>query len=159
MDPDLQPTLERMWTTMAVEINLVYEGGLHTRAEHGPSHTILHTDAPVDNQGKGESYSPTDLVATALGSCMLTIMGIAARDHGIDIEGTRVKVVKEMIADPYRRIASLTATITMPRALPEEQRRILEGAALTSPVYQSLGEKVQRPVEFLWPEPEPPVES
>ena len=137
---------------MAVEISLVYEGQLHTQAVHGPSHTVLHTDAPVDNQGRGESYSPTDLVATALGSCMLTIMGIAASDHGIGIEGTKAKVVKEMIADPYRRIASLHCTITMPRALPEDQKKILEEAALTSPVYQSLGEKVQRPVEFVWPE-------
>jgi len=91
-------------------------------------------------------------VATALGSCMLTIMGIAARDHDIDIIGARAKVIKEMIADPYRRIASLDCTITMPRDLPAEQRQIIEEAALTSPVYQSLGEKVIRPVRFVWPD-------
>jgi putative redox protein len=137
---------------MAVEISLVYEGELHVTATHGPSQVTLQTDAPVDNRGKGESFSPTDLVATALGCCMLTLMGIAARDRDLPIEGATVRVFKEMIADPYRRIASLRSIVTMPRALPEKQRTILERAALTCPVHQSLSEKVERPVEFVWPE-------
>ena len=137
---------------MAVEISLVYEGALHCQATHGPSGTSLHTDAPVDNQGKGESFSPTDLVATALGCCMMTIMGIAARERKIEIEGATVRVFKEMVADPHRRIESLRSIITMPRSLPEKERKILETAACSCPVHQSLSEKVVRPVEFVWPE-------
>jgi len=136
---------------MAVEISVVYEGELHTEATHGPSAVTLNTDAPVDNRGRGTSFSPTDLVATALGCCMLTLMGIAALDRELNIEGARVKVFKEMIADPHRRIKSLRSIVTMPRALPEKQRTILERAALTCPVHQSLAEKVERPVEFVWP--------
>ena len=83
-----------------VSIQLEYQGDLHCRAVHGPSGTELSTDAPKDNQGKGESFSPTDLVATALGACMLTIMGIQARTLGINIDGTTATVDKEMTATP-----------------------------------------------------------
>ena len=93
---------------MAVTIDVEYVGDLHCEAVHGPSGIRLMTDAPVDNGGKGEAFSPTDLAATALGTCLVTIMGIVAQRHGWDLTGTRVRVVKEMTAVPMRRIGALT---------------------------------------------------
>jgi len=133
-----------------VQITLRYEGNLRCRAVHGPSKQELFTDAPVDNLGKGESFSPTDLVATALGTCMLTTMGIAAQKHGWDIAGSRAEVVKSMIADPLRRIARLTVVLRIPREFDEPARAILERAALTCPVQQSLSPATEVPVEFRW---------
>src|SRR5215472_10155953 len=114
---------------MAVEIDLVYEGQLRCRATHAPSKTVLLTDAPVDNHGKGESFSPTDLMATALGSCMATLMGIVAERNRLDIAGTRVHVVKEMIQEPVRRIGMLRVTIGVPheksaRLAPEDRKKL-----------------------------------
>ena len=102
----------------------VYEGDLHCSVTHGPSGRVLETDAPVDNQGRGESFSPTDLMGVALGSCMATTMGIKARQMGIALEGMRVEVIKEMSADAPRRIAKLTAEIW----LPCRARRIRRGS-------------------------------
>jgi putative redox protein len=133
-----------------VQIEVVYEGSLRCRATHAPSGRELVTDAPVDNQGKGESFSPTDLVATALGACMLTIMGIAAQKHGLDLTGARITVKKHMRADPERRIGRLEAEIVVPRALDERSRRLLEKAALTCPVHKSLHPSVEAPVVFRW---------
>jgi putative redox protein len=133
-----------------VEIDITYEGDLRCTAVHGPSGTTMRTDAPKDNMGKGESFSPTDLVAAGLGTCMMTIMGIAARKLGVDLTGTRVKVVKEMAAAPARRIARLTVEISVPRAVTPEQRRQLESAAHTCPVSKSLHEDVEAPVTFHW---------
>ncbi len=139
---------------MAVEIDLVYEGQLRCRATHGPSRTQLVTDAPVDNHGKGESFSPTDLVATALGACMATIMGIVADRNKLDIAGTRVHVVKEMIQDPARRIGTLRVTIRVPAdksaRLSAEDRKKLEAAALHCPVHNSLHPDIQTPIEFSY---------
>jgi putative redox protein len=133
-----------------VGIEIIYQGELRCQAAHGPSGKILLTDAPTDNMGKGESFSPTDLVATALGTCMLTIMGIAAQRLEIDLTGTRVSVTKEMVAIPTRRIGRLGVTIHMPRELPEEQKVKLQNAAMTCPVHRSLHPDVQIPVEFCW---------
>src|SRR6185503_15174463 len=104
---------------------MVYEGGLHCRLTHGPSGATLPTDAPKDNMGKGEAFSPTDLVATALGTCMLTTMGIVAQRHNIDMSGARVRVTKEMVTQPTRRIGRLGVEIVMPRAVGEEDRQRL----------------------------------
>ena len=131
-----------------VEITLNYEGGLRCAATHGPSGAELKTDAPVDNHGQGASFSPTDLVATALGACMLTIMGIAAERHGWDLSGSEVKVVKGMVAEPVRRIGELTVEIHVPAELDERARTTLERAALTCPVHRSLHPDVQIPVRF-----------
>ena len=131
-----------------VEINIVYQGELRCEAVHGPSGTVLSTDAPKDNQGKGESFSPTDLVATALGSCMLTVMGIAARSLNLDLQGTKVMVRKEMVSKPIRRIGSLTVVIDVPIALDEVQQQKLSAAAMACPVHQSLHPDVQMPIEF-----------
>jgi putative redox protein len=135
-----------------VEINIAYQGQLRCAAVHHPSGTVVMTDAPKDNHGRGESFSPTDLVATALGSCMLTIMGIAAKTIGIDLEGTKVTVRKEMAAKPNRRIATLAVTINVLAVLEEEQKQALIKAAMTCPVHQSLHPDVQMPVEFVWAE-------
>jgi len=127
-----------------------YEGDLHCKAVHGPSRTELNTDAPKDNQGRGESFSPTDLVATALGTCMLTVMGIMARTLAIDIAGTTATVEKEMTTAPPRRIASLAVKIRVPHSLGDENKRKLERAAHTCPVHKSLHPDVQSPIHFTW---------
>ena len=133
-----------------VDIDIVYQGDLHCEATHGPSRARLSTDAPRDNEGKGESFSPTDLVATALGSCMVTIMGIYARRNQIDISGATVHVVKEMIQEPVRRIGSLRVKIAVPKKVDERHRKALEQAAKHCPVHQSLHPDVKIPVEFRW---------
>lgn len=132
-----------------VQINIVYQGGLHCEAVHEPSGAKITTDAPKDNQGKGESFSPTDLVATALGACMLTVMGIAARNWNVNIDGARVSVEKEM-SPPPRRIAKLVVVIDMPAGIPEETKQKLEHAAHTCPVHKSLHLDVDMPIKFRW---------
>lgn len=135
---------------MAVEMEIVYEGGLHNRATHGPSGQVITTDAPVDNGGKGSAFSPTDLVGAALGACMLTIMGKVAERNAIDLRGTTVHVVKEMASDPVRRIKRLGVVITLPAGLrlSPENRAKLENAAQTCPVKQSLHPGIIVDIEF-----------
>lgn len=133
-----------------VEMKVVYEGDLHCQATHGPSGVSLATDAPVDNNGKGQSFSPTDLVATALGTCMLTIMGIAAQRNNIDISGARMVVRKEMVAEPVRRIGRLEVDLHVPANLPEADRCRLENAAKVCPVKQSLHPDVEIQIRFHW---------
>jgi putative redox protein len=111
---------------------------------------VLSTDAPKDNQGRGESFSPTDLVATALGSCILTVMGIKARSLGVDLAGTTATVEKEMANAPVRMIQRLTVKIHVPHSVSEEHRQRLETAAHTCPVHQSLHPDVQKPIQFIW---------
>lgn len=132
-----------------VEIAVVYRGELRCEATHGPSGAVVATDAPVDNEGKGESFSPTDLVATALGTCMLTIMGIVARRHEIDLVGTTVTVAKHMATEPVRRIGRLPVTIRLAKPVTPEQRALLERAALTCPVHKSLHPDIEIPVEIV----------
>ena len=134
-----------------VRIDVAYQGGLRCEATHGPSGQTLITDAPADNHGKGESFSPTDLVATALGTCIATIMGIVAEREKIDLTGLRITVQKEMSAEPPRRIARLITRIEMPKGLTEQQRAKLEKTAHTCPVHQTLQGKVDMPVEFVYP--------
>lgn len=135
---------------MSVQIDIVYRGELRCEATHGPSKGQLITDAPLDNHGKAESFSPTDLVATALGTCMLTVMGIFAARHEIDLSGTTVTVQKEMTSVPVRRIARLVSEMRIPLAPDHPQRTALEHAALTCPVQQSLHPDVEKPVNFIW---------
>ena len=138
---------------MSVEIDVAYQGALHCLAIHGPSKAALVTDAPTDNGGKGDAFSPTDLVGTALGACILTIMGLAAQRSGLDISGARVKVSKEMAASPLRRIAKLTVVVTMPagRSFSEADRRKLESCAEACPVKQSLHPDVRVELSYVWP--------
>jgi len=133
-----------------IQISIEYQGTLRCEATHGPSQKKLITDAPVDNHGKGESFSPTDLVATALGSCMATVMGIYAQQHEIDLRGMTITVGKEMVQVPVRRIARLTTEIVVPLPPTHPKREALERAALTCPVHQSLHPDVEKPVNFVW---------
>ena len=133
-----------------VRIDVTYQGGLRCEATHGPSGQRLVTDAPVDNRGKGESFSPTDLVATALGTCIPTIMGIVAEREKIDLTSLRITVQKEMSAEAPRRIAKLITRIMMPKGLTDQQKAKLEKAAHTCPVHQTLDGKVEMPIEFVY---------
>jgi putative redox protein len=133
-----------------VQIDAVYEGKLRCKATHAESGTTLLTDAPKDNEGNGESFSPTDLVATAAGTCMLTTMGIVARRNDIDFTGATVRVRKEMVSSPVRRIAKLTIEINGPASVPEASRLMLEKAAIGCPVTKSLHPDVQTGIIFHW---------
>jgi putative redox protein len=130
---------------------IVYKGELRTEAKHLQSATIIQTDAPTDNQGKGERFSPTDLLATSLGSCMLTIMGIKARDMEVDLDGTQVSIKKIMKQDP-RRVGGIEVDFDFPGTLQvdEKQRAILERAALTCPVAKSIHPDIELDVHFGW---------
>jgi len=119
-------------------IDSVYQGELRCKASHGPSGTELETDAPTDNQGKGERFSPTDLVATSLSTCMLTIMGIVAERHGWDLKGCEARVEKTMTSEAPRRIAQLTVWVNLPAHLDTQQRALLQRAAEQCPVKLSL---------------------
>src|SRR5271157_1283207 len=138
---------------MGVEINIAYEGRLHCTATHGPSRSTLITDAPVDNGGKGAAFSPTDLVATALGTCMMTVMGLVAQRNQLDIDGLQVQVIKEMTADPVRRIGTLKTRLVFPpgKSLSATDRAKVEAAARACPVKQSLHPEVKTPLEFVYP--------
>ena len=135
-----------------VQIDVSYEGDLHCLIKHGPSGVTLTTDAPKDNMGKGESFSPTDLVAAAFGSCMITIMGIFAKRHGINLTGACVQVIKEMIQEPVRRIGRLTAIFKMPGGIDPKKREALERAALTCPVHKSFHPDIEMPIKFEYPD-------
>jgi uncharacterized OsmC-like protein len=133
-----------------VTITGEYQGELHCSAVHGPSGTGLATDAPKDNQGRGESFSPTDLVATALATCAATTMALVARTHGVDLAGLRYEVTKEMSAEAPRRIARLALRLWLPPAARQVPAGLLEAAAKGCPVHRSLGPDVERPIEFHW---------
>ncbi len=151
--PSTGGPVSRSVRDMAVDIDIVYTGDLHCEATHRPSGTKLVTDAPVDNGGRGEAFSPTDLCATSLGACLVTTMALVAQRHGIELAGTTVHVVKEMVADPRRRIGALRTTVTFPAGLSVSagDRALLEATARACPVTQSLGEGVEVPMEFRWP--------
>jgi uncharacterized OsmC-like protein len=134
-----------------VEIKMEYLGGLRVEAVHGPSSTSMVTDAPVDNCGRGESFSPTDLVGVAFGTCVMTVMGIAADKRGWNIVGTKVRVEKTMIADPHRRIDSLAIQVTgLPAAFDEAQRRALEAAGNGCPVHHTLRADTKVELTYRW---------
>ncbi|MCM4159633.1 OsmC family protein [Antarcticibacterium flavum] len=126
---------------------VTYKGNLRTSCEHLQSGNVFITDAPVDNQGNGEAFSPTDTVATALASCMLTIMGIKARDLGIDIENTFAQVTKHMAADP-RRISKIEVEFFFNQSFDKKQKTILENAARTCPVIYSLHPDIEKVIAF-----------
>jgi putative redox protein len=135
---------------MSVKLSCEYLGDLRTRATHGPSASTLLTDAPVDNQGKGEAFSPSDLAATAVGSCILTILGIQAKSLDADFRGARVEVEKHMTTVPPRRIARLDLRISMPAGIPEDIRPRLIRAAEACPVKQSLHPDIVIAMEWSW---------
>ena len=133
-----------------VSINIEYQDDLHCSAMHGPSRTVMTTDAPVDNHGKGESFSPTDLVATALGTCILTTMGIVAARMGITMTGSTASVNKNMSSIPPRRIAELSVDIHVPYDLSDDDQKRLIHAAHTCPVHKSMHPDVSMPITFTW---------
>ncbi len=133
-----------------VQINIAYQGHLRCEASHEPSGTTLLTDAPKDNQGMAASFSPTDLVATALGTCILTTMEIVARRMDIALDGSTATVEKEMATQPSRKIGKLTVHITIPVKVSDEARQKLEHAAHACPVHKSLHPDVQMPITFNW---------
>jgi uncharacterized OsmC-like protein len=131
-------------------IETVYEGNLRTRAKHLGSGSEIITDAPIDNQGKGEAFSPTDLLSAALGSCMLTIMGIAANTHHIDMDQTRIRITKIMASNP-RRVAEVQIEFDMPaKGYSDKERAILEHAARTCPVALSMHPDLIQTITFNW---------
>ena len=135
-----------------VEIQLTYEGDLHCSATHMPSGNTLVTDAPVDNNGRGEAFSPTDLVATALGTCVATVIGIVAKRKGIAVEGMKVAVRKAMSDTMPRRISRLEMDLVMPLPGSHPDRALLESAANTCPVKQSIHPDIQVVMNWVWQE-------
>lgn len=133
-----------------VEIKVAYEGELHCSAVHGPSGNTLVTDAPVDNNGRGEAFSPTDLVATSLGACMCTVIGIVARRKEIDVEGMNVTVRKFMSEDTPRRISRLELDLDMPLAADHPDRAVLESAARGCPVHHSIHPDIEVVMNWRW---------
>ncbi len=135
-----------------VKIQTTYEGALRVRAVHEPTGSELLTDAPKDNNGKGEAFSPTDLIGTSLASCMLTIMGMLADRKGWAFEGATIEVEKHMVKDPDRRIAKLDVIVRVPHVHEAKVRKALERAAMSCPVHKTLGDRVEMPIRFEWAE-------
>lgn len=137
-----------------VEILVSYEGGLRSVSTHGPSGALLPTDAPKDNLGQGQAFSPTDLTATSLVTCMLTTMGIVAQKNSlpVDLAGAKGRVRKHMTAEPPRRIAKLEVDLDLPNPVSSADRAALEKAALNCPVALSLHPEVEKAVTFHWAE-------
>jgi uncharacterized OsmC-like protein len=133
-----------------VSISVRYEGGLHCAAVHGPSGAVLPTDAPRDNQGLGEAFSPTDLVATALGTCLITTMAIVAKRKGYDLPGITAEVEKHMTTSGPRRIARIVSRLAIPLPGDHSDRALLEAAAHACPVHQSLHPEVEKHITFSW---------
>jgi uncharacterized OsmC-like protein len=131
---------------------IIYHGNLRTECTHIRSGQTFITDAPIDNNGKGDAFSPTDLAATSLGACMVTIMGIAAQNHNINIDNTKLEITKHMASDP-RRIAAVDINILFPN-LPytKKEKKILEQAGRSCPVALSLHPDVKQNITFNWPE-------
>jgi len=136
---------------MSITSKVIYQGQLRTEATHIQSNTIIHTDPPKDNHGKGEKFSPTDLVATALASCMISIMGIVANKEGMtSIDGTIAEVTKVMVADP-RRIGEIQISFTFPNnTFSDKEKSMYEHAALTCPVAKSLHPDLKQIITFIW---------
>lgn len=131
-----------------VKMQATYTGDLHCKLIHEPSKSVIETDAPKDNMGKGEAFSPTDLVGAALASCVLTTMGIVAQRDGVNMEGSKAEVVKEMTSQPPRRVAALKLNVTLPASITPDYRKKLEHAAHHCPVHKSLHPDVQTPIVF-----------
>lgn len=130
-----------------VKMSAIYQGEKHCEATHEPSSARIATDAPKDNNGKGESFSPTDLMGVALGTCILTTMAINCEKDGVSLNNARVDVEKEMAANP-RRIAKLNVILHLPQSVPHDYRKKLEGFGLNCPVKISLHPDIQMPIVF-----------
>ncbi len=133
-----------------IEISIDYQGQLRCSATHGPSGDSLATDAPVDNNGRGETFSPTDLVATSLGTCMATVMGIVARQREISLAGMKLGVRKHMSEDSPRRISKLEVEVDMPILEDHPGREVLQAAALSCPVHHSIHPEIEVLLTWRW---------
>jgi uncharacterized OsmC-like protein len=130
---------------------VIYNQDLRTTMTHLQSGSVVITDAPTDNHGKGEAFSPTDLLATALASCMLTTMAIGTMSRGINIDGASADVTKVMSSTPPRRVAKVEISITMPdKNYSEEEKELLERIALACPISKSLHPDLEQAVRFIW---------
>lgn len=134
---------------MPLTSKVIYQGNLRNQAEHLKSGQVILNDAPLDNNGKGEAFSPTDMVATALATCALTLMGIRAKQEGFDLEETSASVVKEMASDP-RRISTIAISISIKANCSEKMQKILEGVGRNCPVSKSLSSDLKQEFEFNW---------
>lgn len=134
-----------------VKIDLTYEGDLECVAVHCPSGSTLRTDAPVDNQGKGSTFSPTDLLATSVGACVATIIGITARSRGWNLDGMKMSLEKEMATQGPRRISRITVEVEMPILLTDRDREVIEKVPAACPVGKSLHPDVEVNFRFHWP--------
>lgn len=129
---------------------VIYTGNLRTTNKHIKSGNSIITDAPMDNHGKGENFSPTDLVATALANCMLTVMGIKANQKGLDVDGAKAEVTKVMASNP-RRISVIDIKLIMPaKKFTDEEKKLLEQTAINCPVAKSLSEDLTQTLEMVW---------
>lgn len=135
-----------------VQIDIEYIGDLHCKITHNPSGQVFFTDAPTDNQGKGELISPTDLTAASIGSCIATIMAIRARTAGFDIEGLKISAVKYMVSEPIRHIGRIELKIYLPKVYDEKEMAVLKNVVRTCPVTRSLATDVEVVPEFILPE-------
>ena len=133
-----------------IETRINYEGELHCSALHVPSGNVIATDAPVDNNGRGEAFSPTDLVATALGACMATVMGIVAKRKDVELAGMKITVHKEMSTDAPRRIIALPVFITMPIVETHVIAPLLQAAVHACPVHHSIHPDIVVPIVWVW---------
>ncbi len=133
-----------------VSIQLTYEGSLHCTAVHEPSGSTISTDAPLDNNGLGQAFSPTDLLATALGSCMATVIGIVAKRKELAVEGMTVAVRKYMSEDLPRRIKRLELDLSIPLAADHPDRKLLESAAMSCPVHHSIHPEIEVVMHWIW---------
>lgn len=134
---------------MPVKISCEYLGNLRVKNTHEPSQSIIETDAPVDNMGKGEKFSPTDLLVTSLASCILTTMAIVTQKDDIDLSGLACHAEKHMSEDKPRRVAKIVLRFTMPKNLTEEQLTKLQSIATNCPVYHSLAPEIVKEVSFV----------
>lgn len=132
-----------------VKMNALYQGEKRCKAEHESSKTTLETDAPKDNQGRGESFSPTDLVATALGTCILTTIAINAERDGVDVKNAKMSVEKHMVSNP-RRIGLLKVLIEMPKSVPVDYRAKLESIGNSCPVLLTLNSNVKVEIKYQY---------
>jgi len=133
-----------------VNMSATYSGKLRCKVSHGPSGSTIETDAPKDNMGEGKYFSPTDLVGAAFAACVLTTMAIVARRDGVELEGAKAEVTKEMVAAPTRRIGALPLKVTLSDKIPADYRAKLENAARTCPVHKSLHPDVKAEISFIY---------
>lgn len=133
-----------------VKMQVVYEGDLHTVTTHGPSGQTLHTDAPADNGGKAQTFSPTDLLAASLATCIATVLGIYTSRKGIDLRGMRLEVEKKMSTEGPRRLQAIYVDIWVPIELADPEKNTFEKVAKTCPVFNSLRQDVEHEIRFHW---------